>query len=199
MLQTSQAKSSIPVSSLAWSPDGTYIAALKMAAGAKYAVWNATTGKAMLLPSQLGISIAPDQWYLNTTALGWSPDGTTLAGSSGGKVLIWQWTKESGSWKEVHTLSVTPSVVITGFITALTWAPDSQRFATADQNNKILIWHASTGQQTGSYALNPPQVGGESQGYMDTDFEIYTLAWSPDGKYLLSGDYAGRVLLWKIL
>jgi WD40 repeat protein len=199
VLQPSQAiaEAWIPVSSLAWSPDGTHIAAVNVAAGTTYAVWNATTGKVMPLPSQCGIFIFPGQWYLNITVLGWSPDGTTIAGSGCETVLIWRWNKESGSWKKVHSLPVTPSLGIPA-ITALTWAPDSQRFATADRNNKILIWHASTGQQLGSYTLNPPQVGGDSQGYMDTDFEIYTLAWSPDGKYLLSGDYAGRVLLWAV-
>ena len=197
VLQTSQAEASIPVSSLAWSPDGTHIAAVNVAAGTTYAVWNATTGKVMPLPSQCGVFIFPGQWYLNITVLGWSPDGTTIAGSGCETVLIWRWNKESGSWKKVHSLPVTPSPEIPA-ITALTWAPDSQRFATADRNNKILIWHASTGQQLGSYTLNPPQVGGDSQGYMDSDFEIYTLAWSPDGKYLLSGDYAGRVLLWAV-
>jgi WD40 repeat protein len=199
VLQPSQAiaEAWIPVSSLAWFPDGTHIAAVNVAAGTTYAVWNATTGKVMPLPSQCGIFIFPGQWYLNITVLGWSPDGTTIAGSGCETVLIWRWNKESGSWKKVHSLPVTPSPGIPA-ITALTWAPDSQRFATADRNNKILIWHASTGQQLGSYTLNPPQVGGDSQGYMDTDFEIYTLAWSPDGKYLLSGDYAGRVLLWAV-
>lgn len=198
VLQPSQANASIPVSSLAWSPDGIHLVTINTAS-AQYTVWNVATGKAMLLPTQHEITIRPEQWYLNTTALGWSPDGTTLVASEGGNVLIWQWTKERREWKELQAVSVTSSQVNAGFITALTWAPDSQRFATSDLNNQIRIWRASTGQQLRSYTLNPPQVGGEFQGYMDTDFEIYTIAWSPNGKHLLSGDYAGRVLLWNIL
>jgi WD40 repeat protein len=199
MLQASQTKADIPVSSLPWSPDGTRIAALNVAAEAKYAVWNVATGAATILPSQHGLQNTRSGSGNDMTPISWSPDGTTLVGSADGKVLVWQWDLERGSWKETRSLSVDPFWQVR----ALTWSPDSHRFATADQNNKILIWHASTGQQLGSYTISPPQVGGwnpddRAQAYMDADFQINALAWAPDGKSLLSGDQAGRVLLLEI-
>ncbi len=198
VLQASQVKTEIPVSSLVWSPDGTQIVTLNVAADAKYTVWNATTGVAMRLPSPNGIPTYHTGWWNNRTAVGWSPDGTTLAGSSGGNVLVWEWDEKRKSWGNGRSIPVT-----TWMMTALTWSPDSKRFATADRDNKVRIWLASTGQQLGSYSISPPQVGGwdqdsRAQEYMDTDFEIGALAWSPDGKHLLSGNSAGRVLLWGI-
>jgi WD40 repeat protein len=195
MLGVLQATQSNPYANPAWSPDGTRIVALDVtAAGAKYAIWDAATGKAMLLPSPNGIPVSGG-WSgpSNSMALGWSPDGTTIAASDGGYVHVWQWNKKGGGWEYVRTIS-NPS-----WINALTWSPDSQRFATADNINTIRIWHASTGQQPGSYSVNPPQISCPPDMHTPCyDAEIFTLAWAPDGKHLLSGDGVGRVLLWAV-
>lgn len=205
VLQAPHVQAEIPVSSLAWSRDGTRLVALKVAE-ATYAVWNASTGKAALLPSPQGLSLLlPSQgggWWNNMRAVAWSPDGTTLAESSGSTVLIWQRNEKKGDWELTRSILVTSSQITGKWITALSWAPGSQRFVTADLGNTIHIWLASTGKQLGSYSISPPQVGGNqgsrAQEYMDTDFQINTVAWAPRGRYLLTGDQAGRVLLSEI-
>jgi WD40 repeat protein len=132
----------------------------------------------------------PPGWVIDLPALGWSPDGTTIAAGNRGNILVWQWNEKGGGWEHARSIS-NPS-----WSNALTWSPDSQRFATADSSNTIIrIWRASTGQQLGSYSVNPPQT------YTPTpydDAEIFALAWAPDGKHLLSGDTYGRVLLWVV-
>jgi serine/threonine protein kinase len=188
VLQTSGSKSGIPVSSLAWSPDGTSIVALDVAAGVRgrYAIWNTTTGKAMLLPSP-NANVIP-MWTNHGTAVGWSLDGTTIAASGEGNILVWQWNEKGGGWEHARSIPNPP------WMNALTWSPDSQRFATADEKHPVIrIWRASTGQQLGSYSVNPPQIN-----WPYDDGEIRALAWGPDGKHVLSGDEDGRVLLWVV-
>lgn len=167
------------------SPDGTQ--AIGQQASATYAVWSVATGKAIPLP----VMLADPQ-----TQFAWSPDEYSLAASYGGNVLIWQWNTQRKGWAFVRSLAVTPF----GGINALVWSPDNTRLATADSDNVIRLWSASTGDLLGPFRLplfDHPHSKIEE--YTDTDNAITGLAWSPSGKYLLSGNNAGQVLLQLVL
>ena len=179
---------------LALSPDGTQAIVPGQQTSindASYAIWDVTTGKVIPLPSQNVIQAN------EVTHFVWSPDGNALAVSAGGHVMSWQWNKQNNSWTFVHSIAV---ATFGRVIFALAWSPDRKRLATADSANVVRIWSAATGDLLGPFRLplfDHPTSKNEE--YTDTDNAITGLAWSPDGKYLLSGNSAGQVLLQVVL
>ena len=179
---------------LALSPDGTQAIVPGQQTSrnyAPYATWDVTTGKVIPLPSQNVIQAN------DVTHFAWSPDGNFLAVSDGGKVLSWQWNKQRNSWMFVRSISV---ATFGRVILALAWSPDRKRLATADSANVVRMWSASTGDLLGPFRLplfDHPTSKNEE--YTDTDNAITGLAWSPNGKYLLSGNNADQVILQVVL
>jgi WD40 repeat protein len=179
---------------LALSPDGTQAIVPSQQTSinyATYATWDVTTGKIIPLPSQNVIQAN------DVTHFAWSPDGNALAVSDGGKLMSWQWNKQSNSWTFVRSIAV---ATFGRVILALAWSPDRKRLATADSANVVRMWSASTGDLLGPFRLplfDHPTSKNEE--YTETDNAITALAWSPNGKYLLSGNNADQVLLQVVL
>ncbi len=178
---------------LSLSPDGTQaIVPGQQTSGnhATYAVWEVGTGKVMALPSQNVIQVAPQ------TQFAWAPDGHSLAATYGIHVIIRQWNPQRKNWAFVRSVAVVP---FERGILALAWAPDNQHFAVADSSNVIRLWSVKSGKLLGPQF--PPffdHPASKNEIYSDTENTITTLAWSPNGKYLLSGNYPGRVLLQEV-
>ncbi len=108
--------------------------------------------------------------------------------------MSWQWNKQRNSWTFVRSIAVTTF----GSVIALAWSPDRKRLATAD--SVIRMWNASTGELLGPFRLplfDHPLSKNEE--YTETDNAITGLAWSPNGKYLLSGNHAEQVILQVVL
>ncbi|HVK11215.1 MAG TPA: WD40 repeat domain-containing protein [Gemmataceae bacterium] len=106
-------------------------------------------------------------------ALGWSPDGNTLAAASvAGPVTLF----------DITTGAVRHELAGHGFgTTALSWHPDGKTLATAGQDGKVRLWDVATGQER--TALE----GGAAW--------VEHIAWAPKGDYLVSA--AGKkVRLW---
>lgn len=111
--------------------------------------------------------------------------------------MSWQWNKQRNSWIFVRSIAV---ATFGRVILALAWSPDRKRLATADSANVVRMWSASTGDLLGPFRLplfDHPTSKNEE--YTDTDNAITELAWSPNGKYLLSGNSAGQILLQVVL
>ncbi len=64
----------------------------------------------------------------------------------------------------------------------------------------IRMWSASTGDLLGPFRLPLfDHPNSKIEEYTDTDNAITGLAWSPNGKYLLSGNNAAQVILQVVL
>ncbi len=179
---------------LALSPDGTQAIVLGQQTSlpdATYAIWDVSTGKVIPLPSQ-SLNQAHE-----VTHFAWSADGNALAVSVGGTAMSWQWNKQRNSWTFVRSIAV---ATFGRVILALAWSPDRKRLATADSANVIRMWSASTGDLLGPFRLPLfDHPNSKNEEYTDTDNGITGLAWSPNGKYLLSGNYAEQVILQVVL
>jgi WD40 repeat protein len=155
---------------LAWSPDGTLLAAASGSFDSKdftVHIWN----REGILARVLTGHTQP------VTDLAWSPDGKTLTSSSlDGSVRLW---KADGSLEQVLQGDA-------GRVFALAWSPDGQTLATGSivsfTNPTVQLW-------------NP---AGQVIKTLSTSFsggKFYNLAWSPDGRYLLGG--ATDYKLWR--
>lgn len=177
---------------LALSPDGTQAIVPGQQASiqyATYATWDVTTGKVIPLPSQNVIQAN------EVTHFAWSPGGNALAVSVGGNVMSWQWNKQTNSWTFVRSIAV---ATFGRVVLALAWSPDSKRLATVD--SVIRMWNASTGELLGPFRLPLfDHPNSKNEEYTESANAITALAWSPDGKYLLSGNFAGQVILQVVL
>ncbi|GAB4532510.1 MAG: hypothetical protein Fur0018_21160 [Anaerolineales bacterium] len=110
---------------LAWSPDGTQLAAATAAGLYLFAG----------LPLTDSLHLAPDAWL---TALAWSPDGLNLAaGTQDGDVLLW----EAATGALRNRLRADSSA-----ITALAWNPDGTQIAIGRADSTLTFWAPLTGQ-----------------------------------------------------
>lgn len=178
------------LSILALSPDGTQAIIPYQqtdVSDVTYAAWDINTGNILPLPAENTIQadVAP--------RIAWSSDGKALAASNGDNVIIWQWNKQRNCWTFVRSIEV--ATFYRGIL-ALAWSPDRQHLATADTANVVRLWNAFTGDLLGPFRLPLfDHPNSKVEEYTDTDQAITGLAWSPNGKYLLSGDSARQILL----
>lgn len=152
-----------------------------------------------------------------TYGLAYSPQGNLLA-SGGGDDLVKIWNPDNGNLirtLEGHTSDVND----------LVWAPDSSWLASASDDRTIRIWDtrtwqvrhvleghsgdildidvspdgsrlASVGRTDRTAILWDPQLGRPvGQPMMHSDW-TFTVAWSPDGKVIATGDDDSLVRLW---
>jgi WD40 repeat protein len=171
---------------LAWSPDGTYLAACgglvkggpngeRLIIKAEVFVWEALTG---------AIICKYTQHQDTPIRLSWSPDGSKLA-SGGWDRTIHLWEAMTGRQLGIYTGH-------SNIITALGWSPDGTRILSAgsdlvyrsqDQHVEQHIWDAQARERFVTYT-----------DYPDT---IFSARWSPDGTKIASGGHDQTVQVWK--
>ncbi len=115
-----------------------------------------------------------NQQQLNVSSLAFSPDGKTLAvGYWEAKVTLW----DVASGNELYTVSFDWG----DEISSLAFSSAGDVLAVGCANANIALLEASTGQQSATLPIG-----------------AYTLAFSPDGKLLISNTYDGIIRLWGI-
>jgi WD40 repeat protein/serine/threonine protein kinase len=137
-------------SDVAWSPTGRFVAMSYLYANAPVLIWNAATGEVVKsLP-------------VGNSRLAWTPNGDSLACTSGGIQIF---DVETGK-KTSHLKVSIPNC------TSIAYSPDGNYFATGHEDKTVRIWDIAS-----------QQVLHTLDGHT---WSVNRVKWSPDGTKLVS-------------
>ena len=154
------------ISSLAWSPDSTYIASGSYDRTVQ--IWDAATGDMYFLYNG-----HVHRWGAGRVhSVFWSPDARTIASGSDDK-SVQLIDASTGKWLFTYNQH-------SNSILAVAWSPDQRLIASA-AGSITHIWDTSTYKTLVDYS-----------GHKDA---VQSLAWSPDGQFLATGSRDKTVLV----
>jgi WD40 repeat protein len=115
-------------------------------------------------------------------ALRFSPDGRWLVSSGAGSDLaVRVWNAETG--ERIAELVGHHHVASPAGVLGMGFSPDGRWLATAGGDQTVRVW------ETGSWTNREIILRGHSD-------PVFSVAWSPDSRHLVSGGFSGELLLW---
>jgi len=183
---TAQANGGGPIRSLAFSPDGRKLATAQEAHGVD--IWDVSTG---------GLKLTLYYYCSAVSDVAFSPDGINLAtselcppdnlvkvvklGSFDKNIYDYMGTK----WVAVMDLTAPDQVIKsndhTDIVYELAFSPDGAMLASASDDNTVIVTDVRDG---------------SSKFTLHDSWNIGTVTYSPDGKYIATGNAMGQVKLW---
>jgi WD40 repeat protein len=200
-------KHTLPVYTLAWSPDQKLIASGGQDKTIR--VWDPTNGQDHLIYDQQGAS---------ENSVAWSPSSRFIASASSSRTVD-VWDAKTGR----QTTSYTEH---TDVLRTVAWSPNGALIASGGDDKTVQVWEALTGNKKATYAEHTDQVwslawspDGNSIAsasadktvriwdvatqqtihiYQEHKHQVKAIAWSHNGRFIASASDDLTVRVWRV-
>ena len=144
-------------------------------------LWEAAEGKMIT---------APLRHQAPVLAIALSPDGDTILTGSGQPDGL---EGEARLWEIAGHKPLIPPLQHSNWVTCVAFSPDGKSVVTGSWDGTARLWETATGKQLASLLQHDsvlPSLGWSPKG-------LLSVAFSANGKFIITGDYSGRARLWE--